>query len=43
MEHTADHLRSLGCSSMVLHHVIDARGFYERLGFKPATELRRDL
>ncbi|WP_159717901.1 GNAT family N-acetyltransferase [Geminicoccus flavidas] len=43
IEHTADHLRSLGCTSMVLHSVPDARGFYERTGFAPATEFRRAL
>jgi GNAT superfamily N-acetyltransferase len=43
VEHTVNHLRSLGCTSMVLHSVPDAGGFYERTGFAPSTELRRAL
>ena len=43
MEHTADYLRSVGCNSIVLHSVPSARGFYEHLGFAPASELRLAL
>ena len=43
LEHAADHLRKLGCSSIVLHTVLDAHAFYARMGFKPATELRMTL
>jgi ribosomal protein S18 acetylase RimI-like enzyme len=43
MEHTANHLRSLGSTSIVLHSMPNARGFYERLDFAPASELRLAL
>jgi predicted N-acetyltransferase YhbS len=43
IEHTADRLRTMGCTSIVLHSVPTARGFYERTGFAPATEFRRAL
>lgn len=37
------HLRSIGCTSAVLHTSEAGRSLYEKLGFETATEMRLDL
>ena len=43
MARVTEHLQSADCNGIVLHHAAEVRGFYEQLGYKPATELRLAL
>lgn len=43
VEACLDHLRSLGCTTAILHASAAGAPVYARLGFQPATEMRRTL
>jgi ribosomal protein S18 acetylase RimI-like enzyme len=43
VERALDHLRSIGCTTAVLHSSAAGERLYEQLGFKLATEMRLPL